>query len=98
MKSKYIIIERDGIEAPLVFSRFLQHEHMAQFTGGNVLSAGFCKLDSLGRWVTDGESVSLKLNVRPQDAQILNAHLGMGGFAPQPDAQKQFPNPYPCHT
>ena len=88
MKSKYIIIEFDGVEVPLVFSRYLQHEHMAQLAGTNVLSAGFCKLDPAGRWVTDGESVSLKMNVRPQDAQILNAHLGAGRHAAQSGAQK----------
>ena len=73
MKSKFIIIEHAGTEVPLVFSPLLLHETVAE--NHNVTSAGFCGLDADGKWVVGGKSSSLKLNARPQDSKILNAHL-----------------------
>lgn len=73
MKSKYIIIQRSGIEVPVVFSEHLIHEEVAGKS--KVKSAGFCQLDAAGKWVVGGNSVSLKLNARPEDAEILNTHL-----------------------
>jgi hypothetical protein len=73
MKSKYIIIQRCGVDLPLVFSERLIHEEVA---GRNrVKSAGYCELDATGRWVVGGDSLSLKLCAKPEDAEILNAHL-----------------------
>jgi hypothetical protein len=83
MKSKYIIVEREGMEVPLVFSRFLQHEDVALVIRDKVYSAGFCELDSTGNWIASGGSVSLKLDARQRDAKILNEHLGTAGF-PRP--------------
>jgi hypothetical protein len=80
MKSKYVIIQRHGMEVPLVFSEFLMHEEVA---GKNtVQSAGFCELDATGKWVASGHSVSLKLSARPRDAEILNSHLPMDRSIP----------------
>jgi hypothetical protein len=73
MKLKYIIIQHAGMEVPLVFSRFLQHGDVAGTR--KIESAGFCELDASGKWVVVGESTSLNLKVRPQDSEILNAHL-----------------------
>ena len=73
MKSKYIIIKKDGIEVPLVFSKTLTHEDLA--TNDTVISAGFCELDVTGKWIVGGRSFSLNMMPRPQDAEILNAHL-----------------------
>ncbi len=86
MKSKYIILEQSGMEIPVVFSRFLQHEDLAVALKHRVCSAGFCELGPAGKWIAGGESVSLKLNSRPQDAEILNAHLGNGSLIFQPAA------------
>lgn len=78
MKSKYIIIKRAGMEVPIVFSEFLMHDDVA---GKNhVRSAGFCELDAAGKWIASGQSVSLNLSARPQDAEILNIHLCVGNF------------------
>jgi len=75
MKSKYIIIEMNKTEMPLVFSPFLSHEDVVVAGQKNVKSAGYCELDVAGKWAVSGESVSLKLHARPQDTEILNAHL-----------------------
>jgi len=79
VKSKYIIIELDGMEVPLIFSSFLSHEVVAGAGSNKIQSAGYCELDSAGKWVASGQSVSLKLNARPQDADILNSQLGING-------------------
>ncbi len=76
MKSKYIIVELEGMEVPLVFSRFLQHEDVASAISNKVCSAGFCELSSVGTWITSGVSVSLNLDTREQDTKILNEHVG----------------------
>jgi hypothetical protein len=81
MKSKYIIIELDGMEVPLVFPRFLLHEAVAMSVNNTICSAGFCELSSGGKWIAGGQSISLNLNARPQDAEILNGQLGAGDFA-----------------
>ena len=76
MKSKYVIIEHDGMDAVVVFSPFLLHQDVAGKS--KIKSAGFCKLDVKGNWITYGESVSLSCDARPQDAKILNELLGTG--------------------
>jgi|SRR5580698_3908005 hypothetical protein len=78
MKSKYLIVGIGGMEVPLVFSPFLQHEDVALAVRNPVHSAGFCELDSTGKWITSGKSVSLELDARQNDAAILNEHLGAG--------------------
>ena len=73
MKSKYIIVKHAGMEIPIVFSPLLLHTEVAGKK--QVRSAGFCKLDAAGKWIVGGQSVSLALNARRQDAEILNTHL-----------------------
>jgi hypothetical protein len=73
VKLKYIVIERAGMEIPLVFPSLLLHHEVA---GNNkVKSAGYCKFDAAGKWITVGKSETLNLSARPQDEEILNAHL-----------------------
>ena len=88
MKSKYIIVELEGMEVPLVFSRFLQHEGVAGAIPNKVCSAGFCELGPNGKWITSGESVSLNLDARQQDAKILNEHVGITGLPYQPSLKQ----------
>jgi hypothetical protein len=79
VRSKYIIIERAGMDVPLVFSRFLQHAEVAGTS--KVKSAGFCELDVTGKWIVVGQSTSLDLAARAQDSEILNTHLRMREMA-----------------
>jgi hypothetical protein len=76
---KYTIISQDGIEVPLIFSPLLMHEYVAEKC--QVISAGFCGLNEMGRWIAGGRSTSLKLGARPQGAEISNAQMGAGGVA-----------------
>jgi hypothetical protein len=85
MKPKYIIVKQAGIEVPLVFSSLLLHRDVAGKR--KVKSAGFCGLDAAGKWIAGGKSASLGLSARPQDAEILNTHLGAGFSICQPTAQ-----------
>lgn len=73
MKAKYIIIEHKALEVPIVFSPILQHSEVA----GNkkVISAGFCRADEDGVYSVWGESISLKVKSRPEDAEIINKYL-----------------------
>ncbi|MDR3459651.1 MAG: hypothetical protein P4N60_19655 [Verrucomicrobiae bacterium] len=73
MKSKYVIIERNGDEAVIVFSPFLLHQDVV----GNhkIKSAGYCELSVHGRWIVSGVSLTLQLHSRPEDEEILNRHL-----------------------
>jgi len=61
------------MEVPLVFSPVLVHAEVAR--GSKVRSAGFCEIGPDGKWIVGGNSTSLKLRSRPQDAAILNLHL-----------------------
>jgi hypothetical protein len=90
VKSKYIIVELEGMEVPLVFSRFLQHEDVAGAIPNKVCSAGFCELSSVGIWITSGVSVSLNLDAREQDAKILNEHVGTTSLPYQPSLKQAF--------
>ena len=73
MKSKYIVIERDGKEGVIVFSPFLLHRDMA--SNHKIKSAGFCELKENGTWLVSGSSNSLACCPRPQDVEILKQHL-----------------------
>ena len=63
---KYILIENQfGLPCAVMFSEAIQHSEMAK--GKKVLGAGFC--DNLGHvW---GESVSLDIKSKPEDAKDL---------------------------
>jgi len=73
MKAKYVIIKKGSLEVPLVFSELLLHSDMAG--KHKPTAAGFCELAANGKWQVAGHSSSLRLNSRPEDAAILNAHL-----------------------
>ena len=76
-KSKYIIFEmRGGLEVPMVFSPLIQHREIT-VVGGKPISAGFCSLDEHEPYYDSvyGESISLKLKSRKEDADILNKYL-----------------------
>lgn len=73
---KYIIIDKDGIELPIVFEgNILTHNEVVPFWfKENVVSAGFCHHDG-GDWYCSGESVSLNKKSRREDSAILNRFL-----------------------
>ena len=81
MKSKYIIVEDHGLEVPIVFCPLLQHKDVAK-PYSKVISAGFCSvhkdINDVTNWKCWGESISLKLDSRPEDEEVLTKLLAFG--------------------
>ncbi len=75
MKSKYIIIETWVCPLPYVFSDLVSHDDFAHRIGGKPISAGFCYITEDGQYQTYGKSISLNLESRPEDTNILNKFL-----------------------
>jgi len=71
---KYIVIN-NGFELAIVFDPLLNHNDVGSSL--NVVSAGFCHLpDKLNADVAAyGESFTLKIKSRPQDAEIIEKML-----------------------
>lgn len=69
---KYIIIkDRDDRETAIIFPSHIIHKDVArihQATDVRVISAGFCFLNPVEVW---GESETLQMKHRPEDAQII---------------------------
>lgn len=65
---KYVIVEDWECELAILFNEIIKHDSVAN--GRKIISAGFCSIvnDSVAVW---GESTSLKLKFRPEDAEII---------------------------
>lgn len=74
--SKYLIIESDGLENPIVFSPMFSHAQIG--VGKKVVGAGFCYRQDDGSFCAYGESISLGIGSRSQDTKILNNCLERG--------------------
>ncbi len=79
-KFKYIILELPtGIEAPILFSKFIEHAQLVANVKptGKVVSAGFVSFDGnpdkpfQAGFTCYGKSVSLDLHSRPEDSKII---------------------------
>jgi len=69
---KYIIMEH---EIPIIFPEFLNHADVARYQGA-VVSAGFCCINlKEGKVSAWGKSVSLEIESRKQDAEIITEEL-----------------------
>lgn len=79
-KSKYVILRVGGTDLPIVFSDLMTHADVARplcAHRGEPVAAGFCYINDAGRYTCYGESVSLRLESRPEDGAILNRYLGV---------------------
>ena len=71
---KYIIIKNQGVEVPIMFPDIVQHNTFADM---NPISAGKFGIGNFDigtfnvDWKVYGESTSLKLQSRPEDADII---------------------------
>ena len=72
---KYIIIRELGIEGPIMFPDFIQHSDAVNPKTKKPVSAGFFDRDASGQVVTHGESISLGLKPRKQDATLIQIAL-----------------------
>jgi hypothetical protein len=74
---KYLIVDEDGLEQPIVFPEILSHKAVAglYFQNGCVVAAGFCyRMGDF--WSCSGKSVGLGLKSRgDMDAELLNTVL-----------------------
>jgi hypothetical protein len=74
---KYVIVDFRGLEVPILFPCFWNHDDIAaaiQFRGKPV-SAGFVKRDDLGNLYVTGRSQSLNLASRPEDLDLIIKQL-----------------------
>ena len=75
--TKYIIVERNGNEIPVLFSASINHCDMRV---GKVVSAGFCQVFT-GTGAKDvsvccfGKSESLNIEARREDKEIIEREL-----------------------
>jgi len=72
MKTKYIVIDSDGLEMIIIFEGFIKHDEIA-FPLADIISAGFvnCKTGECF-----GESIALKIVSRPaEDSKLAQRML-----------------------
>lgn len=85
-KLKYIVFDVLGLQVPVVWpdDLGLTHKQVARSGWiGTTLSAGFTRPDT---WETQGQSVSLALGPRPEDAELLRKY-----FTVQPVPPRHLP-------
>jgi len=68
---KYIMVEQNELDCPVLFPPWIEHDNMALKFRGKVLSAGFVAQNDLGEIYTHGKSTSLKVSSRPEDTEII---------------------------
>lgn len=73
---KYVVFEIDGLQQPILFPEFIEHQTMAlKFAGKKVISAGMVFFrDGI---VCTGDSFSLNVKSRGElDSDLIFRHLG----------------------
>jgi len=72
---KYVVaVDNYGEESPIVFPATFTHNRIGTLRLAKIVSAGFCmRVD--GRWIVSGESESLQVQSRPEDAALLNRYF-----------------------
>jgi len=81
MTAKYIIVKRDRLLSPFVFSEIETHNDIRLALGvsiENVHSAGFVVIASNGVLFAYGKSVSIGVGTAEDSTQILNDYLNYG--------------------
>ena len=69
---KYVMLRRGAYRFPVVFPDMIEH---SQFSGADVVSAGFVSL-ARGKASVHGESKSLNMKPKKGDAVIIETFLG----------------------
>ena len=75
-KCKYIMVDVNGIEAPIVFPGYIDHGKMAAKFQGKVGSAGFVAIGGTVR--CHGKSLSLDIESAPGDSDAIKYLFGVG--------------------
>jgi hypothetical protein len=79
-KSKYIILECNGLIMPVVFSDLMSHSDVLNnlARAQNLRGAGFCYINDSGTYTCYGRSSGLDRDADPErDSAILNRYLGV---------------------
>jgi hypothetical protein len=74
MKCKYVMLVEWGIETPILFPDHLEHSAAVNPNQHKPISAGFCYIGG-GDVSVYGFSTSLKIEHRPEDADIIKFFL-----------------------
>lgn len=70
---KYIITDKNEIK---IGPDYTFHHNLAKDFKGNVVSAGLCEKKEDGTFRVFGESFGFGISSKPEDANILNEHMG----------------------
>ena len=72
---KYIILDDNGMDVPIIFPVFWHHDRVAGRFSQEVISAGFLKRNDKGELYTSGKSISLNVSSREEDLDIILSNL-----------------------
>jgi hypothetical protein len=73
---KYIIVDIDGLEIPIIFGNILVHKLVAgRMPHRGVISAGFISYDKINGIQAYGKSTTLKVSSRPEDTDIIRRNI-----------------------
>lgn len=73
--AKYLIIERDGVQSPVLFPASMQHRDMVPSGAQRVISAGFYQIIDANLLLVGGQSMSLGLCARIEDEPLIKQLL-----------------------
>jgi hypothetical protein len=75
VETKYIVVGVGNLEVPIIFPETLNHSEVAR-PFKNVISAGFCSIpDRESEYSVWGKSVSLGIESREKDAELLDRYF-----------------------
>lgn len=63
MKTKYIVVDAEGLEMIIIFEGFIKHDQVV-FPLCDIVSAGFVNCDTGECW---GKSIALQIDSRPEE-------------------------------
>jgi hypothetical protein len=76
---KYIIVDRNGLEAPIIFSELFKHNEVLNLNEHKIVSAGTCTIFNDGQFTSRMGSVSLGIEWNKErdikDWELLKSRL-----------------------
>lgn len=80
LRFKYVIIRALDVETAIIVPPFAKHNWGINLNARRPISAGFAWRNDDGSITVEGESTSLHLKSRPEDAEIIRETLLMNGL------------------
>jgi hypothetical protein len=72
---KYVILKTRGLEVPILLPSVYQHREVVETLLGTPVSAGMVRMGDDGSIIAGGGSLSLGIESRPGDAELIQTHL-----------------------